>query len=197
MTEREAFLAVLYNGPLLPSDAICVFSGDGKVRLDAAIGALRQGIAHWCLLSGGVDDPPHSLTAQAMADYVIERGLAPKRIVRDDESQNTHEQAEWLAALCQKRHIATVTLVASPYHMPRAYLTVLASLQALDIDDKVLVLPLPAGQARWWGSPDGLAANRLDLFGQELDKIDAYGERGHVASYADGLAYLQRWEGAE
>ena len=197
MTDREAFMAVLFNGPLAPTDAICVFSGDGITRLQACVGALRQGIAHWVLLSGGVDDPPHSLTSADMTTRMVEYGLAPKRIVEDPDSRNTHDQAEWLAGFMQERDLESVTLVASPYHMPRAYLTVLQSLKNRDMTEDVLVLPLPAGQTEWWGCPDGLDVTRMDLFPGELAKIDEYGAKGHVASYADGLEYLRFWESSQ
>ena len=42
LSVRERFLATLYNSPLLRADAIVVYSGDGKVRLNAAVGALVQ-----------------------------------------------------------------------------------------------------------------------------------------------------------
>ena len=196
-TDRERFLAALFNGPLRLVDAVVVFSGDGKKRLDAAIGILRQRAAHWCVVSGGVDNPPHSLDADAAAKYLIERGLHPDRIVRDNASQNTHEQAEWLAEKCATEGWGSALLVASPYHTPRAFLTVLASLQSRNLTEDVMVLPLPAGECAWWERPDGLDVTRMDLFADELRKIDEYGARGHVASYEDGLRYLAAWECVE
>ena len=35
---------------------------------------------------------------------------------------------------------------------------------------------------------------RLDLLEGEFRKIDEYRTKGHVASYRDGLKYLQYWE---
>lgn len=197
LTDRERFLAVLFNGPLLPSDAVVVFSGDGKMRLDAAVGILRQRAAHWAVVSGGVDDPPHSLNAADSARYLVERGLHPERIICDNDSQNTRDQAEYLAALCARMNFERVLLSTSPYHMPRAFLTVLASLRAAGLSDSVVVLPLPAGNAPWTGKPDGLEVTRMGLFDGELRKIEEYRAKGHVASYAEGLAYLMEWEQSE
>lgn len=195
MSVREQFLCALFNGPLLPADALVVFSGDGKVRLHTAVGALRQRAAHHVLVSGGVDDPPHSLHADDMRRYLIERGLAPDRIVVDADSLNTREQAVRLASECLSREWETVTLVATHYHLPRAFLTVLQALAECEAD-KVLVLPLPA-PAKWWEAPPGLDVTRMDLLADEFRKIDEYGALGHVANYEDGLAYMRRWETAE
>jgi uncharacterized SAM-binding protein YcdF (DUF218 family) len=192
MTARERFLCALYNGPLLPTDAIAVFSGDGTVRLDATVGALRQRIAHHVLVSGGVDEPPHSLHADDMRRYLIQRGLSPDRIIMDPESANTREQSERTAELCREMDWQKLLLVASHYHMPRAFLTLLKGLQTRDLD--VLVIPLPA-PAKWWGAPAGLETARIDILADELRKIDEYAAKGHVASYEDGLAYLRRCEG--
>ena len=195
ITPRESFLAALFNGPLLYADAIVVFSGDGTTRLEVAVGALRQRSAHWCVVSGGVDNPPHSLTAREMRDEMIRQGLTPDRIIMDPDSQNTRDQAEALAVLVKAKGWTNVLLAVSPYHAPRAYLTVLASLKAAGLDEVVHVQPLTASQTPWWGRPEGLDVTRMDLFGGELAKIDEYGAKGHVASYEDGLAYLRYWEG--
>lgn len=197
-TDRERFLAALYTGPILPADAIVVFSGDGRVRLDAAVQALRQGAAHWCALSGGFDNPPHSLTAAEMRRYMVSQGLAPQRIIEDPFSQNTHEQAQWLANYAAMKDWKRALLVASSYHLPRAFLTVVSSLKAAGLDETLEVMPLAASQAPWWGKPEGLDITRADLFADELRKIEEYRcLYGHVASYADGLAYIRKWEGAK
>ena len=188
---REQFLAALFNGPLLPADAVVVLSGDGMVRPAAALGLLQQGIGQMCVVMGGLDNPPHSMSAKAMRDYLIERSMPMGRILMEAEAQDTHEQAETLAGYCAANAWDRVILVTSAYHMPRAFLTVLASLQRAGIEEKVHVVPLPA-YARWSGNPEGLDVTRLELLTAEFAKIEQYG--GHVASYAEGLAYLEDWE---
>lgn len=194
MIDRETLLAWLYNGPLLPSDALIVLSGDGVVRIDAAIGALRQGAAHYVVVSGGVDNPPHALTAKAARRYLIDNGLHPDRIIEEPASQNTHDQAVELVKLCETHEWTKVMLVTSPYHMPRAFLTVVRVLQLAGAAEKVHVLPLPAAQVRWTDKPDGSDMTRVELFADELQKIDDYGARGDVAPYSVGLAYMRYWE---
>lgn len=189
---RDQFLAVLYNGPMVPTDAICWLSGDGTARLDAVVGALRQRVAHWVLLSGGLDNPPHSITSAAAAKYMVQRGLKYDRIIEDPHSMNTHEQAEWLVQFCQDSGLESVTLVTSAYHMPRAMLTVVKSLADRGLCEAIAVNPLPAGGVSWWDKPEGQDVTRLELLGIEAEKIDRYDE---VASYEAGVDYLRFWEG--
>jgi len=55
---------------------------------------------------------------------------------------------------------------------------------------------VPSGGQPWFAPVhDGTTQTRLDLLADEFDKINRYHAAGHVASYADGLKYLARWEG--
>ena len=194
MSGSADFLAVLFTAPLERADAVVIFSGDGTARLDVALQALRQRAAHFAVVSGGVDNPPHSLDAPTSARHLIGHGLAPDRIIEDNASQNTHEQAEWLAREAKERGWERVLLAVSAYHMPRAFLTVLASLRAADLAERVCIVPLVASQAPWWAKPEGSEMTRAMLWNVEQRKTIEYGDRGHVASYGDGLAYLRFWE---
>ena len=194
MSAQADFLAVMFTLPLEYADAVVVFSGDGQVRLDVALQALRQRAAHWAVVSGGVDDPPHSLNADAAANYLIGHGLAPDRIIRDNNSQNTHEQAEWLAEEAGRQGWCRVLLAASPYHMPRAFLTVLASLKKRDLDETVCIVPLVASHTSWWGKPDGETRTRLRLWDSEQVKSHEYRAKGHIAFEAEAMEYLRFWE---
>lgn len=194
-TVRERFCCVLDHGPILPCDAVVVPSGDGLVRLDVAIEALKQRIAHHVVVSGGLDNPPHSLVAGAMADYLVQRGLQRDRIIEDGASLNTREQAMAVAGLCAQHGWVRVALAVSPYHSYRLFLTFLRALREASLDRKVHMLALPAAQTSWFRSPDGLDQTRLALLDDEYRKISEYCD--HVASYSEGLAYLKLWEGLE
>ena len=188
---REQYLALLFNGPLVPADAMVVLSGDGTVRYDAAVGLLRQRVAHWVVLSGGLDDPPHSLSAEAARDYMTEKGLADHRMILEGASQNTHEQGEAIARLAKQHGWHAVLLITSAYHLPRAYLTVLKSILDAGLGDDVALIPFPA-YANWQEPPPGLKTPRADLVPSELLKVDEYAD--HVATYKQGIAHLRRLE---
>lgn len=199
LTAREAYCCALANGPLLPADAVVVFSGDGTTRLAVAVGILKQRGAHMAVVSGGVDDPPHSLSAPDSAEYLIRNGLAPDRIVQDNESRNTHEQSEWVAeaivAETWPQSFGRIFLAVSPYHMYRAHLTLIQSLRERDLDMRVHVLPVAASQTSWWKRPEGVGVDRMELLEDEFRKIEEYQAKGHVATWEQGLGYLRFWEG--
>jgi uncharacterized SAM-binding protein YcdF (DUF218 family) len=195
-TERERFLAVLYTGPLLQSDAIVVLAGeDAAPRLAVAAQLLRDGGAAKILVTGGRHDPPRHVGATACAAQLMGMGIKPACLITDDRPQHTRDQAVAFAASAQQESWGRVLLVASSYHLPRAYLTFVKALAEAEMPDTVHVCPVPTSQTPWFGSPAGVDATRGDLLAVELAKIDEYGAQGHVASYAEGLAYLQHWEG--
>lgn len=170
-----------------------VLSGDGTVRADTACQLFAQGGAPLIVCSGGVDNPPHSLTARDLKTKLIEKGVAPGRILLENESTNTREQANNVVDMAVENEWKRLLIVASPYHVYRAFLTFLKALQEKSLTDVHLV-PVAASQAKWWDTPEGTGWTRMDLLEGEFSKIDAYRKKGHVASYADGLAYLERWE---
>ncbi len=192
-TPRETFCAVLFNGPLLYSDAIIVLSGDGETRLEVALQLVMQRAAKHVVVSGGLDDPPHSLNAQNMRWFLIEHGLAPDRIIEEPNSLDTRQQAVNVVKITEREKWKKLLLIASPYHLPRAYLTFLKVLQERNLE--VGLVAVPASQTKWWANPNGADRTRLELLEDEFGKIDEFRAKGHVASYEDGLAHLKTWEG--
>jgi uncharacterized SAM-binding protein YcdF (DUF218 family) len=197
--DRDAFTAVLASGPLLQSDAIVVLCGeDTAPRIATAFALFKTGGAPLIVLSGGRHEPPRWQGAQALAGKLYTLGVAPARVLIDDDSQNTRQQAVNVIEMAEARGWKRILLVASAYHAPRAFLTFL---QVLGEDDRcereesIQLVNVPA-TAPWWGSPEGMGPTRLELLAFEQEKIQEYSERGHVASYVDGLASLKRWEGA-
>lgn len=144
------------------------------------------------LVTGGAADSPATVGADTLAAMLRGVGIAKDRILTD-YSENTHEQAEAVAMLAKHYQWGQVLLVASAYHMPRAFLTVVRSLNEAGIADKVRVLPAPVSHTPWFGAPAGMDTPRIALLEEEFRKVDEY--REHVATYEEGLAYLQYWEG--
>ena len=188
------FCAVLSNGSLIRGDAIIVLSGDGDVRLEVGLELFKQNAAPLIVVSGGVDNPPHSLTAKASAEWLIDKGLHPDRIVMEGGSQHTHAQACDIVSMAVAKKWTSLLLVASPYHQYRAFLTFLRELRDFSLEERIRLVNIPASQTRWWDRPVATDLTRLELLEGEFDKINEYRTKGHVASYEDGLSYLKFWE---
>lgn len=189
MTAPALFLAQLYTQRPQQADAIIVLCGeDGQLRAEAGLALFKLRTAPTLVLSGGRHEPPAILGADHLARYVLGEGVAPNALVVEGQSQNTREQAACVGTL--EAGAKSLLLVASAYHLPRAFLTFLsASLQG---DPRLIPV---AANAPWHEPPPGLDRTRADLWHVELTKITEYQQRGDCASWEDGLAYLKAWEG--
>jgi uncharacterized SAM-binding protein YcdF (DUF218 family) len=104
---------------------------DGLALSDLNASALRviEGVRIYRLLgdpllvvSGGNTlrlDPPQP-EGEALRRAAIELGVPPSRIVADNASMTTYEQAQTLRRMLRERGISRFVLVTSPIHMPRS-----------------------------------------------------------------------------
>lgn len=207
MTPTSEFLSVLHTGPLLAGDVIVVLCGeDAEARVRTGYGLLQQGAAPRLLLSGGRSEPPAILGAHAMAAKLVGMGLAPDRVLLETESQHTAEQAANVLRLATGEEWGRLLLVASAYHLPRAFLTFVRALgqaavpvpggdgegETQLLTDRIHILPV-AAYAPWGQCPPGRDRTRRELARVDWCKVATYGD--DVATVEEGLAYLERWEG--
>lgn len=101
----------------------------------------------------------------------------------------TKDQAEWIVARIQESGITSLAVVSSPFHLLRAYLTVLGQMKAAGI--RIPAIPIPVYVAPHSTVPEqGVEA--WELVQGEAERIAAYQKKGDVASYNDLREYL-RW----
>ena len=194
-TDREKFLSVLFTSPLAQADAVVVLCGeDTPARLQVGGGLMRGGASEKLILSGGRDEPPHMAARTALGFLVGDVGVNPTRIQLDDDPQNTREQAVSIAEMAKENEWGQVLLVASTYHLPRAFLTVLKAVKEAGLDEELRVIPVPASHVAWSEAPPDMYQPRIELLDRECAKVDEYAD--HVCTYAEGVEYLLRWEGA-
>lgn len=193
MTDRERLAAILYTHPLMQSDAIVVLCGeDCGPRLTMAFNLWRSQAGEGIIVSGGKHDAPRWMGAEDARRDLLSKGVAPDRIIVEAESQHTREQAERVLDIAAEREWKRLMLVASSYHIPRAFLTFLKVLDERGVSD-VRLIPAPV-PARWTVGPEGMDTTRLALLDTEAQKIDEYS--AHVATVARGLDVLRAWEAA-
>ena len=189
LSDRERFLAAVYNGPLLKADAIVVLCGeDAEERALFAAQLFRQGAAPTILCTGGLHDPPRCLNAERVSGLLMGMAINPPVIKVEPSAMNTHEQSVHVIADAEVNGWKSLLLVASAYHVPRAMLTFIREIGARDIR----VVAVPASHLGWWASPPGMTQTRLELLGVDLAKVEEYTE--HCATWAEGLDYLKRWD---
>ena len=175
-------------------DALCAFTGLGE---DARVAQPLR--AYWehpetknrlFLIPGHHkaerhwrDMTPEVLAAQPFAVKRFEGVITTPPMV------TTKDQAQWIVAQIKPRGITSLGVVSSPFHLLRAYLTVLAHMKAAGV--RIPVLPLPVYAAPGAIVPEpGVEA--WDMVQGEAERIASYQQKGDVATYDDLKEYL-RW----
>lgn len=196
LTDRERFLAMLFTAPLLAADAIVVLAGEDADQRAAVAAELYRMRPTPLYVTGGRHEAPRHQNATAVSGMLMGHGVPPGQITVDDTARNTLEQAVDIVVEAKAKGWRRVLLVASGYHLPRGYLTLLRALTNARLHETLHVVPV-AASGSWSKWPVGVThPTRIGLLDEEAEKIDAYGVRGHVATYAEGLIALMYSEPA-
>lgn len=89
------------------------------VRLDAAIEYLRRWPDTPAVVSGGQGAGESVSEAEAMRRYLIQRGIEPARVIREDRSTNTEENVAYSLPLMPEG-TRRVAVVSNEFHLYRA-----------------------------------------------------------------------------
>lgn len=83
---------------------------------------LRDGRARMVIVSGGTMDPRHAAYGEAiqLARQLEDWGITKDRIIIEDKSKNTRENAVFSLAIARDRGFQSVVVVTSAFHVPRA-----------------------------------------------------------------------------
>ena len=93
-----------------------------KKRLDRAYEYMTEYPQATVFVSGGQGPDETQTEASVMAAYLERRGIAPERIVREEQASDTRENLIFSAELAQARGVDTgsVLIITSDFHMARA-----------------------------------------------------------------------------
>ena len=105
-----------------PADAVVVLAGDHRGRrVDHGVALLRAGhVATGPFVVSGGRLYAETTWAELMAARAVAAGVPAARIVRQDRSTTTEEDAAFTVALLRARGVRSVLLVTSPWHSRRA-----------------------------------------------------------------------------
>lgn len=90
-----------------------------KFRLDAAYEYLTENENTICVVSGGQGPNEPCTEAQGMYDYLVEKGIAPERILMEDKSTDTSENIAFSAEIIGRTD-KDVGIVTNNFHVFRA-----------------------------------------------------------------------------
>ena len=90
-----------------------------QYRLDAAIAYTDENPDALIIVSGGQGRDEHISEAQGMYDYLVEKGISPERIIKEDKSENTVQNLLFSAEYLEEDK-ADVVIVSNNFHVFRA-----------------------------------------------------------------------------
>lgn len=170
-------------------DALAVLTGKGEHwRLTHGVRAWEAdpGLRHLLIAEG---NPAERTYPSLDPDALHAAGL--RRVegvcVQPMPAPNTGLQAQWVADRVEALGIGGLGLVVSPYHLPRAYLTVLKALLQRGL--RIPLLPVPAAVPLHEPVPES-GRTAYELLPGEIERIVAYTDRGWLASLPELQEYL-------
>ena len=113
-----------------------------RERLDAAVEYLEDNPKAACVVSGGQGNGENISEAECMYRYLVEKGIEPERIYKEDMSTSTEENIEFSVEIIKENDLnENVVIITNEFHMYRA--GILAKNQGLSYGSA------PAGTAIW------------------------------------------------
>lgn len=109
-----------------------------RYRLDAAIDYLNDYPHVQVIVSGGQGHDEEQTEASFMFGYIVEKGIAPERIMTEDRSTSTYQNLVFSKELLPD-DVDSLTIVSNDFHLRRA--SYLANSIGLETD--VLAAPTP------------------------------------------------------
>lgn len=112
---------LVIQDPLSHADAVIAISGDGtNERVMTAASLVQAGYAPWLILSGSTGGYARGGATDAMIRAAVRAGIPRERILVDDTSESTHDNARNTLQIMQERGWRGAILITSAYHTRRA-----------------------------------------------------------------------------
>jgi uncharacterized SAM-binding protein YcdF (DUF218 family) len=188
LTVRERFMAFVSREDPCKADVIFLAQGDGLHRVAHAAKLHLDGFAPLIAAVGGDTRREYgSFLSGELKKKLLELGVRDSALFVEESAMHTKAEADRITELAREHGWKTILIVTSPHHQYRTFLTFLRSMNqaGLDLDVRNTPAPLSWFSVQSWG-------RRADLLESEMKKISTYQEKGDVASYEEGIAYLEK-----
>jgi hypothetical protein len=191
--ELAIMTMMIYSLPIKLNEVDClaVFPGMGEEwRMADAIKIWNENKNIKTLLIGGVYKG--EITYEQITLETLRTMQAPLKrergVIFQGSASQTNHQTDWVVEQVVERKISNVGLLISPYHLLRAYCTLIRSFENLNVP-YVRVIPIPVLIAPAVTIPEtGVDAWRMAM--GEYERIMTYQQKGDVASYEEVKKYL-------
>lgn len=113
-----------------------------------------------------------------------------KRVICGGHAEHTKEQTDWVCKKVQELGIKSIALFASPYHIVRAYLTLLKSVLNMESENFLPIIPVPTPVAPGTIIPE-TGTSAWEMVPGEVKRIIEYQKKGDVASLGELKDYIE------
>jgi len=176
------------------ADAIIWLQGDRYDRGRKVLTLFKSGWAREIVISGnnylvGPDKKlgENNISLTEMVEYLKKRGIESQRIMIDDQSFNTKDQAKNVLKLAKEKKWKKIILVASLYHQVRAFLTFLKENEKIRWRGRIVNQPAKLNLQK---KPSGQNKKASDLIFDEIEKIQKY--KSFISNFTEGFIYLHK-----
>lgn len=187
MNDRERFSILLGNQFQGKADVLFLAAGDGNNRVPYVAKLYTDGFApHIAIVSNDTRYDYGSSTSSDLAAELIKHGVPEDALYTEETADNSKSESVRMTELAKEKGWKKILLVTSPHHQYRVFLTWLQSMR--DAGLELILINAPAPLPWFANNPWG---RRIDLLEDEMKRIEEYQRGGDVASFADGVAYLE------
>ena len=106
----------------------CSFSKYQEERLEMALEIEELFKPDYFILTGGVANPVAIISeADAMYKYLVDKGLEKERLIKEDQSHSTYENALYSLPIAKELGAELIIVCTSDYHLARSEYNAMSS----------------------------------------------------------------------
>ena len=144
-----------------------------------------MGLAPFVVITSSADDRAYgSMTAGALREELIMRGVPSEVIIWEETAPHTRAEAESTLNIVKEKGWKRLLLVTTEYHQYRALLTWLKTISDMRSIVHITIVPVTS-------FPAFRNETREEAVMRELARIRQYQEKGDVADWETGISYLK------
>ena len=125
-----------------------------------------------------------------MVSWFKRHGVPEDKILSDPNAKNSKELADFSLKIARDNGLHNLILTLSPYYIPRAYMTFVASILAQEDPVQTKLYSVPSKDLPWDGFVPDEPKTRYQQIPPEISRIHTYQPKGDVATKEQLQQYI-------
>ena len=186
MDTQKQLIELLEEHKPKAADAIVLLAGDRFHRVPRAAELFHAHYAPRIVITSNANDHAYgSLPASTLAESLRALEVPSEHVMWEETAPHTRAEADSTLRLAREYGWKKLLIVTTKYHQYRAFLTWVRAMYDEGMDIELVMVSVLE-------FPDFYDDTEDDAMAREFEKIKLYGEKGHVATYEEGIEYLLR-----